>query len=77
MKVTLNEVETKNEEEKYPVLMRASDSELVVLFWNGCCGVVIVPGGRWVTGDVYDDFCPAYNTTYWKKFEGTITLEND
>ena len=79
MKVTVKIAEVKNEKTKYPVLMRsnATGNEVVYLFINNTTGVCVVgDNGFNKVGTYDDDLISATNRDIWKKFEGTITLEN-
>lgn len=62
--IDINQVE-------YPVLRKAVDSELVVLFTDEHAGVVLVPINRWSFGQYYDDFTHSEDID-WVKAEGTI-----
>ena len=56
---------------EYPVLRKAVDSELVVLFTDEHTGVVVVANNLWCLGQYYDAFaCP--KAIDWVKVEGTI-----
>ena len=79
MKVTVNEAEGKKEEIKYPVLMQyvGCTTKLVVLFTGETEGVTVVSGHGYAVGHASDQFESSKDTEAWKKFTGTITLEND
>lgn len=77
MKVTVNEVEAKKDGFKYPVLMQYSAGTPIVLFTSEFSGTVVVAGLGYKIGFTCDRFESCKNTDEWKKFEGTITLEND
>ena len=55
---------------EYPVLRKAVDSELVVLFTDEHTGVVLV-ASTWSFGQHYDDFTHSV-ASVWVKVEGTI-----
>ena len=58
---------------EYPVLRKAVDSELVVLFTAEHIGVVLVASNlaSWSFGQHYDDFTHSEGSN-WIKVEGTI-----
>ena len=56
---------------KYPVLRKADDSELVVLFTDEHIGVVLVANNHWSFGQYYDSFTHSEDSD-WIKVEGTI-----
>ena len=56
---------------EYPVLRKAVDSELVVLFTDEHTGVVLVANNLWPLGEHYDDFVHSEDSA-WVKVEGTI-----
>lgn len=75
-------VNVKREEEKveegFPILMEAEGTGLIVLFTSEIVGVVIDVGSSvWSVGEYCDDWFSCYQKMHWKKFTGTITLEND
>ena len=57
---------------EYPVLRKAYDSELVVLFTDEHIGVVLVASKLWSFGQHYDDFTHSEDSD-WTKVEGTIS----
>ena len=57
---------------EYPVLRKAADSELVILFTNEHTGIVVVPINRWGFGRYYDNFTHSEDSD-WVKVEGTIS----
>ena len=75
MKVEINKTEEK-QEIKYPCLMKHLNSDLVVLFNNHYCGMVVVETnnnefdkiGKYYEEWIIDSFTP---------FKGSITLSND
>ena len=56
---------------EYPVLRKAVDSELVVLFTDEHTGVVLVANNHWSFGQHYEDFVNSEDID-WVKVEGTI-----
>lgn len=62
--IDINQVE-------YPVLRKAVDSKLVVLFTDEHTGVVLVASNLWSFGQHYDDFVHSEDSD-WVKVEGTI-----
>ena len=56
---------------EYPVLRKAVDSELVVLFTDEHTGVVLVAANRWSFGQYFDNFTNSEDID-WVKVEGTI-----
>ena len=62
--IDINQVE-------YPVLRKAVDSELVVLFTDEHTGVVLVANHHWSFGQYYDNFTHSEDIS-WIKVEGTI-----
>ena len=62
--IDINQVE-------YPVLRKAVDSKLVVLFTDEHTGVVLVANNLWAFGQLYDDFVHSEDSD-WVKAEGTI-----
>ena len=56
---------------EYPVLRKAVDSELVVLFTGKRTGVVLVAGHLRSFGQSYDNFIHSEDIV-WVKVEGTI-----
>ena len=56
---------------EYPVLRKAVDFELVVLFTDEHTGVVVVANNSWSVGQYYDDFEHSEDSV-WVKVEGTI-----
>ena len=56
---------------EYPVLRKAVDSELVVLFTDEHTGVVLVASNLWSFGQHHDDFVHSEDSD-WVKLEGTI-----
>ena len=56
---------------EYPVLRKAVDSELVVLFTDERTGVVLVAAPSWSFGQYYADFVHSEDSV-WIKVEGTI-----
>ena len=62
--IDINQVE-------YPVLRKAVDSKLVVLFTDEHTGVVLVASNLWPVGQHYDNFAHSEDR-YWVTVEGTI-----
>ena len=56
---------------EYPVLRKAEDSELVVLFTDECTGVVLVANHSWSLGQRHNNFIHSEHKD-WIKVEGTI-----
>ena len=56
---------------EYPVLRKAVDSELVVLFTDEHVGVVLVANNHWSLGQRHNNFTHSENKD-WIKVEGTI-----
>ena len=56
---------------EYPVLRKAVDSELVVLFTDAHVGVVLVASNFWSFGQHCDSFTHSEDSD-WVKVEGTI-----
>ena len=56
----------------YPVLRKAADSDLVVLFTDEHTGVVLVANKNWSFGEHYEEFLHAENSN-WIKVEATIS----
>ena len=80
MRVTMNRENKEEEKVEYgfPILMEADSTGLLVLFTSETEGVVIDGGSSmWSVGEYCDDWFPCYQKMQWKKFTGTITLEND
>ena len=63
--IDINQVE-------YPVLRKAVDSKLVVLFTDEHTGVVLVASNLWSFGQHHDDFVHSEDSA-WVKVEGTIS----
>ena len=77
MKVTVK-CEEEKVEDSFPILMEAELVGLIVLFTSKNVGVVIDGGSSaWCVGEPYDNTISCYQKRQWKKFTGTITLEND
>ena len=66
MSIDINQVKV-----EYPVLRKAVDSNLTVLFTDEHKGVVLVADNHWSFGQHYDDFVH-YEDRDWVKVEGTI-----
>ena len=56
---------------EYPVLRKAVDSELVVLFTDEHIGVVLVANNHWSLGQCHNNFIHSEDSV-WVKVEGTI-----
>ena len=56
---------------EYPVLRKADNSELVVMFTDEHVGVVLVANKHWSFGQHYNNFTHSEDST-WVKVEGTI-----
>ena len=56
---------------EYPVLRKAVDSELLVLFTDEHTGVVLAANNFWSFGQHYDNFTHSEDSD-WVKVEGTI-----
>ena len=77
MKVTVK-MEKEKVEESFPMLMGSEGAGLIVLFTSETGGVVIDGGSStWRVGEYCDNWPPCTHGRLWKKFTGTITLEND
>ena len=61
---------------EFPVLMKSTSSELVVLFPSETYGVCIVSTSTMKAGTISDNWASCYNKSKWEKFSGKITLEN-
>ena len=56
---------------EYPVLRKADNSELVVLFTDEHTGVVLVANNHWSLGQRHNNFTHSENKD-WIKVNGTI-----
>lgn len=78
--VIKNNVEDKQEELVFPVLMELlhpKAGKLIVLFTNTTEGTCMVDSnGHWNLGEWCNDYLRATDETVWKKFTGTIELSN-
>ena len=66
MSIDINQVKV-----EYPVLRKAVDSNLTVLFTDEHTGVVLVATNLWFFGQHYNDFTYSEDIS-WIKVEGTI-----
>ena len=69
-------VNSLSESIEFPVLMKRTSSELVVLFSSETYGVCIVSTSAMKAGTISDNWVSCYNKSKWEKFSGKITLEN-
>ena len=78
MKVTVK-CEEEKVEYSFPMLMEAVGTGFIVLFTSETVGVVINKGSSvlWAVGEYCDEWLTCDDKNHWKKFTGTITLEND
>lgn len=61
----------------FPVLMQSVANGYVVMFTGENTGTIVYdPNNFYGLGNYGDDWQEWYKEEYWKKFEGTITLEN-
>ena len=67
MSIDINQVKV-----EYPVLRKAVDSTLTVLFTDEHTGVVLVASNLWSFGQYHDDFVHSEDSD-WIKVEGTIS----
>lgn len=67
MSIDINQVKV-----VYPVLRKAVDSTLTVLFTDEHTGVVLVASNLWSFGQHYDDFIHSEDSD-WVKVEATIS----
>lgn len=75
MKVTIEE---KSEELKFPCLMKATRGDLVVLFTNKDCGIVLAQGeSRFSVGAYSESWSNFYERDVWQPLNGKVILEND
>ena len=65
-----------NEELYFPILMKSTDSSLVLMFTEEGKGFVVSPDDKYGVGHYEDKWLSCYNTAVWEKLEGKITLEN-
>ena len=79
MKVIVNGQESR-EVPQFPVLMQlvgGKNKGAVVLFLDELEGLALNPITGYIIGQHRTDLISCFNKSVWKKFEGTITLEND
>lgn len=69
-------VNSLSESIEFPVLMKSTSSELVVLFSSETYGVCIVSTSTMKAGTISDNWASCYDKSKWEKFSGKITLEN-
>ena len=74
MKITVNE-EKKESEIKYPCLMKNSNTDSIALFSAPKTGILIKLGARY-TSSYIGEYSSEWSS-YFKPFNGSITLEND
>lgn len=60
----------------YPILMKATDSDMVVFFTSESEGVVMVRSMGWDVGEFSSEWEAATNLAEWVEFKGHIVLEN-
>jgi hypothetical protein len=61
----------------FPILMKASNSNLVIEFTSEQCGVVQRACNGYDRLYMSSDWASCYNEYVWMPFTGQITLEND
>ena len=69
-------VNSLSESIEFPVLMKSTTSDLIVLFVEDTVGVVVNHDHMYEYGYYEKDWIDYRNTSCWEKFEDTITLEN-
>ena len=72
-------VEETQKEITFPILMKDTDSELIVLFNSEECGPVVQedPDLVWKVGQYSKCWISAHDKQAWVPFEGSLTLYNE
>lgn len=71
-----NEVGNLSSTIEFPILMKAIDSNLVVLFNGRTTGMVIIEDHINKFGKYFDDWTPCDLKEIWQPYQGQIILEN-
>ena len=75
MKLTIEE---KSEDLKFPCLMIATREDLVVLFTNKDCGIVLAQGeSSFSVGEYSGSWSNFYERDVWQQLNGKVILENN
>lgn len=79
MKIELIESKQESDKIKYPILMKDTKSDMVVLFVSANEGTIIngINRAGCSIGKYDDDWISAENKNEWKPFKGKIVLSNE
>ena len=74
MKIEVNEFKNRQDNFKYPCLLKSTDNDLVILAPEEGRDAIVVQGNmHWVAGQHYGQFDPGS----FRVFKGTVTISSD
>ncbi len=78
IEVIVKEEEKTVEKIEFPVLMKATETEQIVLFTSEFYGVLLYKNTLTSinVGDYVERWVSCFNKNHWQKYEGEITLKN-